>query len=91
MRKMQWSQIRISLKMLLCKKKTVIFFFPAEEIPLYQKITPTNVLVFAKTTRKQIFIKIQVLQRNEHLKIFIADSDEFRALGQDFFMAPLSV
>ena len=74
--------------MLLCKKKTVIFFRPAEEILAYQKIALTNVLVVAKTTQKQIFIKIQLFQKNEHLKIFIANSDGFMGLRQDFIMPP---
>ena len=88
MRKKQWSQIQITPKMLICKKKTVIFSRPAEEIPAYQKITLTNGLVVAKTAQKQIFIKIQLFLKNEQLKIFIADSDGFRGIGQDFIMLP---
>ena len=72
--------------MLLCKKKQSFFLRPAEEILAYQKITQTNVLVIAKTTQKQIFIKIQLFQKNEHLKIFIADSDGFKDLRQDFII-----
>ena len=90
MRKKQWSQIRISLKMLLCKKKQSFFLRPAEEILAYQKITLTNVLVVAKTTQKQLFIKIQLVQKNERLKIFIADNDGFAGLGQDFIMPSLA-
>ena len=53
MRTKQRSQIRISLKMLQCKEKTVIFFSPAEEMLAYQKITLTaNELVVAKNNTK---------------------------------------
>ena len=74
--------------MLLSKKKTVVFSPQAEEILAYQKIALTNVLVVAKITQKQIFLKIQLFQKNEHLKIFITDSDEFRSLEQNFIMPP---
>ena len=78
MLKKQWSQIRISLKMLLGKKKS-FFLHPAEEILAYQKITLTNVLVVAKTTQKQIVIKIQKMSISKSLSLTVMD---LRALGK---------
>ena len=87
---MQWSKIQISFKMSLCKKKTVICSRASWGNASIPEDNTNKCTSCHKKTQKQIFrpIKIQLFQKNEHLEIFIADSDEFRALGQDFIMPP---
>ena len=76
MRKMQWSQIQTSLKMLLCQKKIIIFSQSSRGNTSIPEDNTNRYTSCHKETQKQIFrpIKTQLFLKNEHLKIFITDT-----------------